>query len=63
MGGTVRAMKRETLSIIECGLQRVVGGVTKALGAKARVDYRLIFAPLVNAPGPELVASECGAGS
>jgi amidohydrolase len=52
MGGTVRALKRETLSIIEKGLKRVTVGVAEALGARAEVDYRLIFAPLINAPGP-----------
>ena len=50
MGGTIRAMKRETLSLLEAGLKRVAAGVAEGLGAKAEVDYRLIFAPLVNAP-------------
>ena len=52
MGGTIRAMKRETLGAIEAGLKRVAHGVAEGLGAKAEVDYRLIFAPLVNAPEP-----------
>ncbi len=52
MGGTVRAMKREVLALIEAGLKRVATGVAEGLGAKAEVDYRLIFAPLVNAPEP-----------
>ncbi len=52
MGGTVRAMKREVLSLIEAGLKRVAIGVADGLGAKAEVDYRLIFAPLINAAGP-----------
>lgn len=50
LGGTIRAMKRETLSLIEAGLKRVAPAVASGLGAKADVDYRLIFAPLVNAP-------------
>jgi len=50
LGGTIRAMKRETLSLIEAGMQRVATGIAEGLGAKAEVDYRLIFAPLVNAP-------------
>ena len=33
MGGTVRAMKRETLSVIEAGLKRVANGVAAGLGA------------------------------
>jgi amidohydrolase len=50
MSGTVRAMKRETLELIEAGLRRVARGVANGLGAEAEIDFRLIFAPLVNAP-------------
>jgi len=50
LGGTIRAMKRETLALIEAGMQRIATGIAQGLGAKADVDYRLIFAPLVNAP-------------
>jgi hippurate hydrolase len=45
-------MRRETLGAIEAGLRRVTKGVAEGLGAHAEVDYRLIFAPLVNAPEP-----------
>ena len=48
MGGTVRTMKRETMATIEAGLKRVAAGVAAGLGAEAEVDFRLIFAPLVN---------------
>ena len=61
MGGTVRAMKRETLSAIETALKRIATGVAEALGAKAEVDYRLIFAPLVNAPGPTKAIADTAA--
>jgi amidohydrolase len=61
MGGTVRAMKRETLALIEAGLKRVCGGVAEGLGAKAEVDYRLIFAPLVNAPEPTRAIADAAA--
>ena len=61
MGGTVRAMKRETLSQIEAGMKRVVAGVAEGLGAKAEVDYRLIFAPLVNAPEPTRAIADTAA--
>src|SRR5271165_1164876 len=50
LGGTVRTMKRETVALIEQGMQRVVSGVASAFGATAEVDFRLIFAPLVNHP-------------
>ena len=61
MGGTVRAMKRETLGLIEAGLKRVAVGVAEGLGAKAEVDYRLIFAPLVNAPEPTRALADAAA--
>jgi amidohydrolase len=50
LSGTVRAMKRETLTLVEEGMQRIVGGVALGFGAQAAVDFRLIFAPLVNHP-------------
>ena len=61
MGGTVRAMKRETLNLIEAGLKRMAIGVAEGLGAKAEVDYRLIFAPLVNAPEPTRAIADAAA--
>jgi amidohydrolase len=48
MRGTARAMTRATLDKIEVALRRVVSGVALALGAQVDVDYRLIFAPLIN---------------
>ncbi len=61
LGGTIRAMKRETLSLLESGLKRVALGVAEGLGAKAEVDYRLIFAPLVNAPEPTAAIADAAA--
>ncbi len=48
MGGTVRTMKRETMTAIEEAMQRIATGVAAGFGAVAEVDFRLIFAPLVN---------------
>jgi amidohydrolase len=48
MGGTVRTMKRETMTAIEEGMRRIANGVASGFGATAEVDFRLIFAPLVN---------------
>jgi hippurate hydrolase len=50
LGGTVRAMKRETLTQVEHNMRRIVSGVASGFGATAEVDFRLIFAPLVNHP-------------
>ncbi|HET6194875.1 MAG TPA: M20 aminoacylase family protein [Acetobacteraceae bacterium] len=48
MGGTVRTMKRETMTLVEQAMRRIVTGVASGFGATAEVDFRLIFAPLVN---------------
>jgi hippurate hydrolase len=48
LGGTVRTMKRETMTLVEQVMQRIVSGVAAAFGATAELDFRLIFAPLVN---------------
>jgi amidohydrolase len=48
MRGTARAMSRATLDVLEAAIRRVVSGVALALGARAEVDYRLVFAPLLN---------------
>jgi hippurate hydrolase len=54
-------MKRQALSLIEAGLKRVAVGVAESLGASAEVDYRLIFAPLVNAAEPTRVIGDTAA--
>ena len=48
LGGTVRTMKRETMTQVEQAMRRVVAGVASGFGASAELDFRLIFAPLVN---------------
>jgi hippurate hydrolase len=61
LGGTVRAMRRETLSVIDTAMKRVARGVAEGLGARADVDYRLIFAPLVNAAEPTRAFADAAA--
>jgi hippurate hydrolase len=61
MGGTVRTMKRETMTRIEAGMKRVAEGVAAGLGCKAAVDFRLIFAPLVNASEPTKAIADAAA--
>jgi amidohydrolase len=48
LAGTVRTMKRETMTQVEQGMRRIATGVATGFGATAEVDFRLIFAPLVN---------------
>ncbi|HUS97650.1 MAG TPA: M20 aminoacylase family protein [Hyphomicrobiaceae bacterium] len=61
MAGTIRAMKRETLALLEESLKRVVLGVSTGLGVETEVDHRLIFAPLVNSPDATLAIADTAA--
>src|SRR4051812_48007006 len=46
--GTVRAFRNETMTLVEENMKRTAAGVAAAFGATARVDFRRLFAPLVN---------------
>ncbi len=51
LGGTVRAMRRETMTKVEAAMRRVATSTAAAFGATAILDFRVIFAPLVNHEG------------
>ncbi|HTT40145.1 MAG TPA: M20 aminoacylase family protein [Burkholderiales bacterium] len=68
LSGTARAFSGEVMDLIGRGLVRVAEGVAAGFGATARVDYRPIFAPLVNDPkeadfAAEICAEIAGAGN
>ena len=50
MAGTARAFKPEVMDRIEERMRRVVDGVAAGFGATATLDFRRIFAPLLNDP-------------
>ncbi len=50
LSGTARTMRRETMAVIEQAMQRLAPNVAAGFGATAAVDFRLIFAPLINHP-------------
>ncbi|SDB48223.1 M20 aminoacylase family protein [Belnapia rosea] len=50
LSGTARFFSDRARGLIEEGLKRVAEGVAAGLGATASLDFRLIFAPTVNAP-------------
>lgn len=52
ISGTARFFAREVGEKIEAAMRRLVEGVATGFGATATVDWRLIFAPLVNAGEP-----------
>jgi hippurate hydrolase len=50
LSGTVRAFSNEVMELIGRNMARLAEGVAQGFGAKAKTDFRVIFAPLVNDP-------------
>jgi amidohydrolase len=48
MAGTVRTMKPEVMTLIEQNMKRLASSIAAGFGADATVDFRVIFAPMVN---------------
>jgi hippurate hydrolase len=48
MAGTVRTLKRETMELVQANMKRLADSVAAGFGAEASVDFRVIFAPMVN---------------
>jgi amidohydrolase len=46
--GTVRTFRHETMTLVEENMKRIALGVAAGFGATAKVDFRRLFAPLVN---------------
>ena len=61
LSGTVRAFSGEVMALIGGNMARVAEGVAAGFGARAKTDYRPIFAPLVNDPQEaDYAAAICG---
>ena len=48
MAGTVRTIKSDVMTMIEQNMKRLAVSVAAGFGAEATVDFRIIFAPMVN---------------
>ena len=48
LGGTVRTMTRETMTLMETTIKRLATGIASGFGASASVDFRVIFTPVIN---------------
>ena len=48
MAGTVRTMKAEVMALIEQNMKRLAVSIAAGFGAEAVVDFRNLFAPVVN---------------
>ena len=61
MAGTVRTMKRDTMTQIETNMRRMVEAVAAGFGASATLDFRVIFAPMVAADDEALLMGDVAA--
>ena len=48
MAGTVRTMKSEVMALVEQNMKRLASSIAAGFGAEAVVDFRNLFAPVVN---------------
>ena len=58
VSGTARFFSREVAGLIESAMRRLAEGVCAGFGATASVDWRLIFAPTINAEEPVRVVED-----
>ena len=61
LSGTARTFSKVTMKLLEDGLRRVAQGVAAGFGATAEVDFRYIFAPLINDPEQTSVIADTAA--
>jgi len=61
ISGTARTFSKDTMKLLEDGTRRVAQGVAAGFGASAAVDFRLIFAPLINDPEQTSVLADAAA--
>ena len=59
--GTVRTFRNETMDLVETNMKQIVAGVASAFGATAHVDFRRLFAPLVNDAAEAMVFADVAA--
>jgi amidohydrolase len=62
LAGTVRTLKRETMSLIEQNLRRLATSIAAGFAAEADVDFRVIAPPTVNDRDEMLVLAAAAAG-
>jgi hippurate hydrolase len=59
--GTVRTFTNKTMDLVEESMKRIAAGVASAFGATVTVDFRKLFAPLVNNPAETAVFADVAA--
>ena len=61
LSGTCRAFDPRVMTLMEQSLKRLAEGVAIGFGATAEVDFRLIFAPMINNPEQTDVLADAAA--
>jgi len=60
LAGTVRTLSMPVMELIESRMNQIVDGICAAHGASAKIDFRIVFHPVVNDPNAsELAAAVC----
>ena len=62
LAGTVRTMKREVMETIEANMRRLATSIAAGFGAEATLDFRVIFAPMVNNEQEAIAYGDAAAG-
>jgi hippurate hydrolase len=62
MAGTVRTMKTEVMAMVEQNMRRLTVGIAAGFGAEATVDFRNLFAPVVNDEQAVIAYTDAAAG-
>jgi amidohydrolase len=61
LAGTVRTFKRETMALVEQNMRRLATSIAAGFGAEATLDFRVIFAPMVNNTEEALLLGDAAA--
>ena len=61
LSGTARAFRRETMGLIEASMRRLATGIGAGFGATAALDFRFLFAPVVNQPAETTAMADAAA--
>jgi amidohydrolase len=62
MAGTVRTMKTEVMAMVEQNMKRLAVSIAAGFGAEATVDFRNLFAPVVNDEQEMIAYADAAAG-
>jgi hippurate hydrolase len=58
LAGTVRTFSVETMELVESRVSKLAKGIAEAHGARAEVDFRTVFHPVVNDPNAASLAGD-----